>query len=46
MGEREDMSVELVKKPYEEPTLIEREDLLQVTEGDPVAGISEGLGLL
>lgn len=40
MDTREE-AVELQKKPYEEPTLVEREDLLQIVEGFG-ASISEG----
>jgi hypothetical protein len=31
------------KKSYEGPTLIEREDLLQIAEGPVLAAISEGV---
>jgi hypothetical protein len=39
--EREGIVTKPSKKPYEEPTLIEREDLLQIVEGLG-ASISEG----
>lgn len=37
-------AVEQPKKSYEEPTLVEREDLLQITESPVLAGVSEGVG--
>jgi hypothetical protein len=40
MAKCEEIPAECGKKTYEEPTLVEREDLLQVTEGVPV-GVSE-----
>ena len=45
MKTNEQKMLELDKKPYEEPTLVEREELLQITEGDPIPGISEGGGM-
>jgi hypothetical protein len=41
MKERKE-TVGQVKKPYEEPTLVEREGLLQITEAPILVSISEG----
>jgi hypothetical protein len=41
MEECEEIVASLSKKPYEEPTLVERQDLLQIVEGLG-ASISEG----
>lgn len=43
MEKREEKPVELEKKPYEEPILVEREDLLQITQGPGPVSISEGM---
>jgi hypothetical protein len=43
MEKREETSVETGKKPYEAPILMEREDLLQITEEPGPVGISEGV---
>lgn len=41
MEKNQEKPVELEKKPYEEPTLVEREELIQITEGMAISG---GLG--
>jgi hypothetical protein len=42
MEERKE-TIEDAKNPYEAPVLEEREDVLAISEGEPVAGISEGI---
>lgn len=44
MEKCEEKPVAPSKKPYEAPILMEREDLLQITEEPGPAGISEGMG--
>jgi hypothetical protein len=44
MEKREEKPVEPSKKPYEAPILVERKDLLQITEGGP--GIISEAGIL
>jgi hypothetical protein len=46
MIEREAKHAESGKQSYQEPTLVERQDLLQITEaGMIVVGISEAMGV-
>jgi hypothetical protein len=43
MEKYEEKSVKDGRKPYEEPMLVAREDLLQITEEPNLAAISEGV---
>jgi hypothetical protein len=38
MEENKEKLVKPAKKPYEEPTLVEREELIQITEGMSISG--------
>jgi hypothetical protein len=38
MEKNEEKPVKPEKKPYEEPTLMEREELIQITEGMAISG--------